>query len=475
MRKISRRNFLLASGAVTISAALSACGGSSSSTGAASSAAVSSAASDAPAAQGKVLNIWCWNDEFQGRFNNYYPEVASIAEDKSTTTLKDGTVVKWTINANENNNYQNKLDEALLNQDSAADDDKVDIFLIEADYALKYVDSDYALDVKADIGLTDADLAGQYQYTKDIVSVDGSQRGTTWQATPGLFAYRRSIAKEVLGTDDPTEVQSHLSDWDKFNEVAAQAYAKGYKMLSGFDDAYRTFSNNVDAPWVDGTTVKVDPNIMKWVDQTKEYTDKGYNNKSSLWAADQGPSGKVFGFFYSTWGINFTLLGNSLETPVAEGGKEEVGNGIYGDYAVCEGPQPYYWGGTWICAAAGTDNTDIIRDVMQKLTCDEAIMKQITLDTQDYTNNEKAMEEIANSDYASDFLGGQNHIALFAEAAKKIDMSNAGPYDQGLNESLQNAFKDYFTGTVDEDTAKANFETAIKEKYPELTDVVWPA
>ena len=455
MRKISRRNFLLASGAVTISAALSACGGSSSSTGAASSAAASSAASDAPAAQGKVLNIWCWNDEFQGRFNNYYPEVASIAEDKSTTTLKDGTVVKWTINANENNNYQNKLDEALLNQDSAADDDKVDIFLIEADYALKYVDSDYALDVKADIGLTDADLAGQYQYTKDIVSVDGSQRGTTWQATPGLFAYRRSIAKEVLGTDDPTEVQSHLSDWDKFNEVAAQAYAKGYKMLSGFDDAYRTFSNNVSAPWVTGTTVTVDENLMKWVDQTKEYTDKGYNNKSSLWdsqwAADQGPSGKVFGFFYSTWGINFTLLGNSLETPVAEGGKEEVGNGIYGDYAVCEGPQPYYWGGTWICAAAGTDNTDIIRDVMQKLTCDEAIMKQITLDTQDYTNNEKAMEEIANSDYASDFLGGQNHIALFAEAAKKIDMSNAGPYDQGLNESLQNAFKDYFTGTVDQD------------------------
>ena len=54
--------------------------------------------------------------------------------------------------------------------------------------------------------------------------------------------------------------------------------------------------------------------------------------------------------FYSTWGINFTLLGNSLETPEAEGGKAEAGNGIYGDYAVCEGPQPYYWGGTWICA-----------------------------------------------------------------------------------------------------------------------------
>ena len=132
--------------------------------------------------------------------------------------------------------------------------------------------------------------------------------------------------------------------------------------------------------------------MMKWVDQTKEYTDKGYNNKSSLWdsqwAADQGPTGKVFGFFYSTWGINFTLLGNSLATPVADGEKPQVGNGIYGDYAVCEGPQPYYWGGTWICGAAGSDNIELIRDVMQKLTCDEAIMKQITLDTEDYTNNE---------------------------------------------------------------------------------------
>ena len=480
MKKISRRNFLLASGAVTIGAALAACGGSSASTSTASSAPASSAASAAPAAGGKVLNIWCWNDEFQSRFNDYYPEVSEIAADKSTTTLKDGTVVKWTINANENNNYQNKLDEALLSQDSAADDDKIDIFLIEADYALKYVDSDYVLDVKADIGLTDDDLAGQYQYTKDIVSVDGSQRGTTWQATPGLFAYRRSIAKDVLGTDDPAEVQTYLSDWDKFNDVATQAAAKGYKMLSGFDDAYRTFSNNVAAPWVTGTTVTVDENIMKWVDQTKEYTDKGYNNKSSLWdsqwAADQGPTGKVFGFFYSTWGINFTLLGNSLATPESEGGKQEVGNGIFGDYAVCQGPQPYYWGGTWICAATGTDNIPTIKDVMYSLTCDADIMTKITEDTQDYTNSKSAMDSIAaDPNFGSAFLGGQNHIALFAEVAPTIDMSNAGPYDQGCNETFQSCFKDYFDGTVDLETAKKNFEDQIKVKYPELSSVEWPA
>ena len=72
------------------------------------------------AEEGKVLNIWCWNDEFQSRFNEFYPEVDEVAEDKSTTTLKDGTVVKWTINPNEGNNYQDKLDEALLPADFSA-------------------------------------------------------------------------------------------------------------------------------------------------------------------------------------------------------------------------------------------------------------------------------------------------------------------------------------------------------------------
>lgn len=410
--------------------------------------------------QGKIVNVYCWNDEFKSRYEAYAADLAQT----------HGVEVNFVIVANENNAYQNNLDAALMAQESAAADDKVDVFLIEADYATKYTKSEFALDVVGEVGLTEEDLAGQYQYTKDIVTVDGVQKGTTWQATPGLFAYRRSIAKEVLGTDDPTEVQAALSNWDNFDATATKMKDAGYFMLSGYDDSFRTFSNNVSAPWVDGTKIVIDENIMRWVDQTKEYTDAGYNNKTTLWApewsADQGPDGKVFGFFYSTWGINFTLLGNSLADAEAA---QEVGNGIYGDYAVCEGPQPYYWGGTWICAAKGTDNIPFIKDMMYRLTCDAATMKQITLDTQDYTNNEAAMNEIANSDYASDFLGGQNHIALFAEAAKKIDMSNISDYDQGLNESIQQNFHEYFEGNVDLDTALENFYTAAFEKYPELT------
>lgn len=454
--------------AAAMTLALAACGGSAApaSTGGADSAGAPAAdsgpAEDAAAAggEGSVLRIYCWNTEFQDRFSAYFE-----------AKMPEGVEVEWVITPNENNAYQDKLDADIVN--NVGSDNPIDIFLIEADYALKYVDTEYCLDVVNDIGLTEDELAQQYGYTKEIATdSNGNLKAVSWQATPGLFAYRRSIAKDVLGTDDPDEVQAALSDWDKFDAVAAQAAGAGYKMLSGYDDSYRVFGNNMSGPWVEDGVIRVDDNLMRWVEQTKDYTDKGYNNKTSLWApewsADQGPDGKVFGFFYSTWGINFTLLGNSLADPEAPA---EVGNGIYGDYAVCEGPQNWYWGGTWICAAAGTDNAALVGEVMRTLTCDSETMKQITLDTEDYTNNMAAMNEIANDpDYGSAFLGGQNHIALFADAAPGIDMSNIGPYDQGLTEEFQKAFKDYFDGEVaDVDTALQNFYTAAIEKYPALS------
>ena len=181
------------------------------------------------AGSGKVLNIYCWNEEFQSRFNDYYAA--------NNPAALNGVTVNWVITPNEGNAYQNKLDEVLLQQKSAKADDKVDLFLVEADYSLKYVDTAYTLDVKKDIGLTDADLANQYKYTQDIMTdAKGVLKGVSWQAAPAGMIYRRSIAKAVLGTDDPDEVQALVSDWTKFNAVAAQMAAKGYKMVSGFDD-----------------------------------------------------------------------------------------------------------------------------------------------------------------------------------------------------------------------------------------------
>lgn len=419
------------------------------------------------------FNVRCWNDEFQGRFR-HYSSLWQKTNDDGTDTLKDGTIVKWIIVENKDNKYQNALDTAITGQDAAATDDKIDLFLVEADYAMKYSKQAIAMDVKADVGLTDADLAQQYDYTKKILTYDGKLKGVSWQATPGLYAYRTDIADAVLGTHDPDAVQDKISDWTKFNAVAAQMKAKDYHMLAGKDDSYRTYSNNVTHKWVSNGVCTLDPNIKQWVKDTKSYADNGYlagtGTDYALWGKEWGnqmsKAGSTFGFFWSTWGINFSLQGYADPD---KAGKATDTN-LWGKYRVCKGPQSYYWGGTWMIGAKGSDDVSIIKQTMLDLTSNATIMKKITTETQDYTNNMKAMEEIgADTSFGSDFLGGQNHVKLFTQAAKLINMDYLSAYDQGCNESFQNAMADYFTGKATYAQAITNFKTKLSATYSDVT------
>ena len=446
---------------------LTACGGNANtaaSTGASADGnAADATAADAPAAagdEGKVLNIYCWNEEFKSRVADHYP---GYTETDATSGKIGDVTVKWNITPNENNAYQNNLDEALLKQADAAADDKIDIFLVEADYALKYVDADVSMPV-ADLGIADADIANQYKYTQDVMTdSNGKLKGLSWQGCPGVLIYNRAAAKEVLGSDDPAEVQKSVADWDTFLKTAEQMKAKGYSMTSTTNDAYRVFSNNVSSKWVQDGVVKVDPSIMKWVEMTKKMVDaKEVGSTSDLWSDDWSkgfyPDGKTFCYFGPAWMINFSMAADTEGSIAHDGG-----------WGATEGPQGFFWGGTWICEAQGTDNVSLVADIMKQLTTNKDIMLDIVAKDSDFVNNKPAMEEAATKDeYAFAPLGGQNPLAMFCNGAEKCDLSNQCEYDQGCNEEFQKAMKNYFDGNATLDQALEMFNSAIVEKYPEL-------
>ena len=163
-------------------------------------------ATTADSEEGKVINIYSWNDEFRERVEAVYPEVEKTSNDGTITTLKDGTEIHWIVNPNQDGVYQQKLDEALLNQEGMAPDDRIDIFLSETDYVNKYTDADADVAMPlVDLGINpETDLKDQYEFTKITASdTQGVQRGSTWQCCPGLLVYRRDIELDVYGTDDP--------------------------------------------------------------------------------------------------------------------------------------------------------------------------------------------------------------------------------------------------------------------------------
>lgn len=407
-----------------------------------------SAASEA-SAEGKVFNIYAWNEEFKGFFEKYY-------------TVPEGVTVNWIINPSDGGVYQDKLDEALLAQDSAAADDKVDMFLAEADYILKYVDSDYTLDVVNDIGFNDLDT--MYQYTKDAATDSaGVLKGVSFQCCPAALIYRRSIAKDVLGTEDPAEVQAALSDWSKFDDVAAQAKAKGYYMTASYVETYRTFSNNTTTPWVDeNNNLQMDDAILTYIDQADKYMKSGYTLPAGVWDDEKNQQmfadGKTMCFFGPAWYYNFCM-----------GNAQDPEKGCSGDWAICEGPQAYFWGGTWLLGAAGSDNLEMLNDIFATFTVNEDVCSKLVSEQSQFSNNMSVNQKFAeDASYGNAFLGGQNDTAVFAELSKNIKFENKTGYDQLLNEQLPGCMLDFFKGTISKDEALANFYKYVNEKYPAI-------
>ena len=413
-------------------------------------------------AEGSVLNIQCWNEEFKSRLTDHFPGYEAV----DATTGKIGDVeVRWTITPTDDNAYQNNLDTVLPENENADADSKVDIFLVEADYALKYVNSPIEVTTPiADLGITDEELANQYQYTKDVVTDgEGVLRGLSWQGCPGVLIYNREAAKAVLGSDDPETVQAAVADWDTFNETAAKMKEGGYNMVATVNDAYRVYSNNVSGPWVQDGKIVIDDALKAWVDASKAMVDAGETTTSELWSDDWSagfyPEGKVFCYFGPAWLINFCMAAD-VEGSIAN----------LGGWGAVEGPQGFFWGGTWICAAKGTDNPTLVADIMRALTVNEEIMTDIVKADSDFVNNKPAMEAAAqNDEYAFAVLGGQNPLAMFCAGAENIDLSNLCDYDQGCNEEFQAAMKNYFEGNATYEEALDQFYKAVVEKYPELT------
>jgi ABC-type glycerol-3-phosphate transport system substrate-binding protein len=429
--------------------------------------------------EGSVLNIEVWNDEFINRVTDHYPGYKKV----SATKGKIGDVtVNWIVTPNQDNAYQNNLDKVLPSNADASADKKVDIFLVEADYALKYIDADANVAMKlSDLGIKDSDLADQYKYTKDVVTdANGDIRGASWQACSAGLIYNRDAAKEVLGTDDPTKVQESVKDWASFNATADKMKAAGYKITSSANDTYRVYSNNVSGPWVKDGKVVVDPNVKAWVDDSKKLVDAGETGTADMWSDDWAkgfyPAGtsfvnnkgadneanltgeKVFGYFGPAWLINFSMHSDDPASLAAQG-----------KWGLVNGPQGFYWGGTWICAANGTDNKTLVKDIILKMTTDQDILTDIAKKDSDCVNSKTVLKTLASdTSFGNKILGGQNPYQMLADGAEKVDMSNISIYDQGCNEEFQKAMKNYFEGNASYDDAIKLFDKAVVEKYPDL-------
>ena len=408
----------------------------------------------------KVINLWSFTDEIPKMVDRYKELNPSFDYE-----------IKTTIIATTDGAYQPALDAAL----AAGGDDAPDMYAAEAAFILKYSQGDAAgyaaaykdLGIDVDKMIADANISG-YSVAIGRRPSDNNVVALGYQATGGCFIYRRSIAKDTWGTDDPTTVQDKIGggsgSWDKFFAAAEELKAKGYAICSGDGDIWHAVENSSDKGWIVDGKLYIDPKREAFLDLSKKLKDNGYHHDTQDWQegwfADMKKNGGVLGFFGPAWLINYTLGQNCGEGD----------DSSFGDWAVCNSPIGFFWGGTWVLANKDTKAKNGVAELIKWITLDcsktglQYYWANGTLNGEGGTKDTVASGTVMSvSNGELDFLAGQNMFDVFVPANANAKGDNLTQYDETINGFWREQVRLYAAGDKSKEDAIKDFKQNVAD------------
>ena len=422
-----------------------------------------------------TVNVWSFTNELQGMIEKYY------------APTHPNVKFNFVIYPTDGGEYTSKVD-TLMAADGASEE-APDIFTLEAAFVKKYVQSDWTADLK-DLGFTDEEFASAIPVMLQIGQNDkGVQKGLSWQSTPGALMYRASLAEKYLGVTTPEEFQELVCDWDTFVETAEtlkEASNGEVKMVIGSGDIWNAYQYNRSEGWVVDGKLVIDDELYDFLELCKTIEEDDLSHKGSSWSETwfAGMRGELptMCFFLPTWGLHYTLKphcsasANDTMTEEELAAASAAEGGTYGDWRMVTGPVGYSWGGTWMGANAAKVATmddakkAVVKDIIKFFTLDYDFLLTYAHDSGDFVGNNDVVDAIVAEAIPNPFLGGQDHYAIFAQAANLANGALMTEYDETIN----SAWSDYVTtpytkGEADLETCIANFKAEIAAKIVDIT------
>lgn len=397
--------------------------------------------------KGKTLQVWTFTDDMKKIINKYY-----IPAHKDMDYKIKVTVVPF-------ENFQTKLDPVLGTKNGP------DLIALDASFVKKYVDSGKMANLdQVDIAKADKDTI---EYVKKVgQDKDGNQVALSWQATPGAFYYRESLAKKYLGVNSPEEMQAKISDASQFTKTAEELKEKSdgsMFMVSSISDLFEPMIGARKTPWVVDNKLKIDKTMYDLMDMSKEFVSNKLTQDTTEQSSEYFSgmsSNNILGYSLPSWGLFYWLQSNAKSS--------KTGNDTSGDWRVTTGPWQYSWGGTYLGAVKGSAMEKEAAKIAKWVATDANFQKKWAKDQNDFVSNTKVVKEIT-PEFKSQFLGGQNQYKQFAESASGINGSLLTQYDQTIQKLfVDNALTPYSQGKVTKDEAIKNFKETVQNAYPDL-------
>lgn len=290
-----------------------------------------------------TLTIWDWDEAHLTHMTEWYHE--------RHPEVNFETLVVST------QDYMQKLQSALASGSGVPD-----IILSESGFRGKSFDLGIMEDLsKEPYNVKSEDM---FEFATQLGSgPNGELYGVEQQICPSGFAYRRDLAKEYLGTDDPDEVGAMISDWDKLYDVATQLKEKSggkVAILPGSSLVLNGILINQNvSEYIDGDTIDLTGRYTEALDILTKFNQAGLLGKQE----DNTPAlsssyakGEILFYPCAPWSLKW-----GIETNDPDGS---------GNWALTTAPgDGFTYGGTSVSIYSESENKEAAWDYIQEVYC----------------------------------------------------------------------------------------------------------
>ena len=307
---------------------------------------------------------------------------------------------------------------------------------------------------------------------------EGIQRAISYQITPAAIFYRRDIAQQVFGTEDPEVIGQYFKDYDTILKTGETLKNAGYKIFAS-EQEMGYFSG--ESAWVQDGKLVIDQDRKAYMqlcidlyqnDMTAyvpTWSTTWYqamsgpipviDSSTDAWdeeqmedAAASGKTTEVFAYGLPSWGV-LTM-------------RDNVGD-LAGKWGVCAGPADGFSGGTFLGINAMSERKELAWDFIEFVTTNEETLNWwIETSEGDVVSWVPTIEK--HKDDTNEIYGGQKLYEFFLEQAQELDYSNITKYDKVINDAWGAAINSIKTGEMSQEDAMNNFYDTVQSTYPEI-------
>ncbi|MCL2033135.1 MAG: extracellular solute-binding protein [Oscillospiraceae bacterium] len=374
------------------------------------------AAQEAPSGGEEItLTIWDWDEA-------HLTHMTSLYRETNPNVSFETLIVMPT-------DFMQKLQSAL-----AADMDVPDIILGE----LLYRGRLFELGILDDLSQTPYhvnrdemfDFAVQLQ-----TGPNGELLGVEQQICPSGFAYRRDLAREYLGTDDPDEIAALIPTWDAFIEQGRNVVQKSGGSVHIFPGisvmVYETLKGQKPSSYIEGNKINLTERYLPMFELAARMNQENIlgNQERETPALNSGFADGTFLFFpCPPWAAKWNIAASDPD-----------GSGNWGLTKAPEGG--FTRGGTSVSIYSGSPNKEAAWDYVKFVYCDGDGVKE-AFEQFGFMTGFKAPYQDANSYFFTipgafdEFFGGQNLAEYYIN---EISVETQGQVQTRHESTIHNA------------------------------------